>query len=216
VSDQDAGKVGGEAVHPFGNERKYTIMSCGKTYLTDEVKAVIGATGEKRQASLWEIEKEGLRRFTQAIMDPDPRYWDEEFAKTTKFGEIVTPPIYCTYLNKTPPGTTDPITRAFRNDPESDGIRGLRDDGADDDGGLPRVPYPPELPATLNGGNEIEVFKYPSVGDTIYAQSEIANIHERVGREGRHMLITTTETTYTNQNDELLCITRATGLRREA
>ena len=192
-------------------------MSCGKSFLTDEIKALIGSKSERRQASLFEIEKEGLRRFTQAIMDPDPRYWDEEFAKSTKFGEIVTPPIYCTYLNRTAPGTTDPISLAFDADPLSDGIRGVRDAStADDEGGLPRIPYPPELPATLNGGNEIEVFKYPTLGDVIYAQSEIANVHERVGRAGRHMLITTTETRYTNQNGDLLCITRATGLRREA
>ena len=184
-------------------------MSCGKTYLTDEVKAVIGATGDKVEASVFGIEKEGLRRFTQAIMDPDPRYWDEEFAKTTKFGEIITPPIYCTYLKKTPPGAVDPITRAFRENPVSDGIGGMdRGSGS----GLPEIPT--ELVRVLNAGNEIEVFKYPSIGDTIYAQSTIANIHERTGRDGAHMLIVTTETTYTNQKDEVLCITRASGIRR--
>ena len=94
--------------------------------LTDEIRALIGATGEKVQASLWGIEGEDLRRFTQAIMDPDPRYWDDAFARTTKFGGIVTPPIYCTYLSrKTPPGADDPITRAFRENPESDGIGGV-------------------------------------------------------------------------------------------
>ena len=61
-------------------------MSCGKTFLTEEVRAMIGVTGEQIEASIWGIEKEGLRRFTQAIMDPDPRYWDEEFAKTTRYG----------------------------------------------------------------------------------------------------------------------------------
>ena len=45
--------------------------------LTDEIKALIGVTGDKVEASLWGIEREDLRRFTQAIMDPDPRYWDE-------------------------------------------------------------------------------------------------------------------------------------------
>ena len=185
-------------------------MSCGKTYLTDEVKALIGTTGEKVQASLWEIEKEGLRRFTQAIMDPDPRYWDEEFAKTTKFGGVITPPIYCTYLNRTPPGTTDPITQAFRENPVSDGIQNMV--RGDQRGRLPEIPT--DLVRTLNAGNEIEVFMYPSLGDTIFSQSKIANIHERVGRDGSHMLITTTETTYTNQKDEVLCITRASGIRR--
>ena len=118
-------------------------MSCGKSFLTDEIKALIGAKSERRQASLFEIEKEGLRRFTQAIMDPDPRYWDEEFAKSTKFGEIVTPPIYCTYLNRTAPGTTDPISLAFDADPLSDGIRGVRDASSSDDEGGTRCSKSP-------------------------------------------------------------------------
>ena len=67
--------------------------SQSQSALTPEVKAVIGATAEKIEASFpWGIEREGLRIFTQAIMDPDPRYWDDEFAKTTKFGGIITPP----------------------------------------------------------------------------------------------------------------------------
>ena len=69
--------------------------------LTPEVKAMIGVSAEKVEASFeWGIEREGLRIFTQAIMDPDPRYWDEAFAKSTKFGAIITPPIYCTYIGR--------------------------------------------------------------------------------------------------------------------
>jgi|TARA_B100002003_G_scaffold251169_1_gene293425 hypothetical protein len=187
-----------------------TKMSCAKTYLTNEVKALIGATAERVEASMWGIEKEGLRRFTQAIMDPDPRFWDEEFAKTTKFGEVVTPAIYCSYLNRrTPPGADDPITRAFAENPESDGIGGLH---RDDPGRLPSIPT--DLKRVLNGGNEIEVYKYPTIGDKIFSQSKITDIRERVTRDGSHMLITITEHRYTNQDDELLCILRAVGLLR--
>ena len=186
------------------------FMSCGKTYLTDEIKSLIGATGERMEASLWGIEKEGLRRFTQAIMDPDPRFWDEEFAKTTKFGEVVTPAIYCSYLNRrTPPGADDPISRAFAENPESDGIGGLHQD---EPGRLPAIPT--DLKRVLNGGNEIEVYKYPTIGDRIFSQSKITEIRERVTRDGSHMLITITEHRYTNQDDELLCILRAVGLLR--
>ena len=50
--------------------------STSESALTPAVKAVIGATAEKIEASLpWGNEREGLRIFTQAIMDPDPRYW---------------------------------------------------------------------------------------------------------------------------------------------
>ena len=183
-------------------------MTSGETYLTEEIKALIGATGERVPVSSWGIEKEGLRRFCQAVMDPDPRYWDEEFAKSTKFGEIITPPIYCTYTNKLVPGSEDPVSRAFRENPVSDGIGGVRSSR----GGLPEIPT--KLKRILNAGNEIEVFKYPSLGDRIFSQTKIADIVEREGRDGSHMLIVTTETEYTNQKGERLCITRASSIRR--
>ena len=180
--------------------------------LTAQVKGVIGATGEKIEASLpWGIEREGLRVFTQAIMDPDPRYWDDEFAKTTKFGGIITPPIYCTYLGRRArPGSEDPVTRAFAENPNSDGIGGVRT--AESRGGLPDVPT--HLKRILNAGNEIELRQYPKLGDRIFSQAKYSDIKERVGKDGSRMLIVTTETVYTNQNDEVLCILRASTIRR--
>lgn len=185
-------------------------MAETKSALTDEIRALIGVTGERVEANLWGIEREDLRRFTQAIMDPDPRYWDEGFARSTRFGGIVTPPIYCTYLSrKTPPGADDPITRAFRENPNSDGIGGVEDDRR---GALPPIPTP--LKRIMNAGNEIELRKYPTLGDRVYSQSKIADIKERVTKDGSPMLIITTETAYTDQNGEVLCILRASTLRR--
>lgn len=184
----------------------------GESVLTDAVKAVIGATGEKFEASFaWGIEREGLRIFTQAIMDPDPRYWDDEFAKTTKFGAIITPPIYCTYIGRRArPGSDDPVTRAFAENPNSDGIGGVRT--PETRGGLPDVPT--HLVRILNGGNEIELLQYPKLGDKIYQQSRYADIKERVGKDGTRFLVVTTEITYTNQDGAVLCILRASQLRR--
>jgi N-terminal half of MaoC dehydratase len=181
--------------------------------LTPAVKAVIGASAAKIEASLpWGIEREGLRIFTQAIMDPDPRYWDDAFAKTTKFGGIITPPIYCTYLGRrTRPGEEDPVTRAFAENPNSDGIGGVRDN-EDGPGSLPKVPT--HLKRILNAGNEIEVRQYPKLGDRVFSQAKYADIKERVGKDGSRMLIVTTENIYTNQNGEVLCILRASTIRR--
>ena len=184
----------------------------GESALTPEVKGIIGVTAEKIEASLpWGIEREGLRIFTQAIMDPDPRYWDDEFAKTTKFGHIITPPIYCTYLGRRArPGADDPITRAFAENPNSDGIGGVRT--AESRGGLPSIPT--HLKRILNAGNEIELRQYPRLGDRVYSQAKYADIRERVAKDGARMLIVTTEIIYTNQNGEVLCILRASQIRR--
>jgi acyl dehydratase len=185
----------------------------GESALTPAVKAVIGASAAKIEASLpWGIEREGLRIFTNAIMDPDPRYWDDEFAKTTKFGGIITPPIYCTYLGRrTRAGGEDPVTRAFAENPNSDGIGGVRDN-EDGPGSLPKVPT--HLKRILNAGNEIEVRQYPKLGDRVFSQAKYSDIKERVGKDGSRMLIVTTENIYTNQNGEVLCILRASTIRR--
>ncbi|UPJ79349.1 MaoC family dehydratase N-terminal domain-containing protein [Bradyrhizobium sp. 183] len=189
-------------------------MSMTSNPLTEEIKALIGMTAEKVEASPpWGIDREGLRIFTNAMMDPDPRYWDDDFAKTTRFAGIVAPPIYCSYIGrKTLAGTDDPITQAFHENPTCDGIDGVRDGGADQKGALPPVPTP--LKRILNAGNEIEIYKYPVLGDRIYSQAKYSQIEGRITKDGTPMLVVTVQRTYTNQNHELLCILRASSILR--
>ena len=93
-----------------------------ESVLTPEVRAMIGVEGEVIES--WGfVDEEYLRRFTQAVMDPDPRYWDREFAEGTKFGGVIAPPIMVSYMvGRHRPEQEDPITRAFKENPESDGI----------------------------------------------------------------------------------------------
>jgi hypothetical protein len=178
--------------------------------LTPEIRALIGLKGERVEAGLWGIERDDLRRFTQAIMDPDPRYWDEEFARTTRFGRVITPPIYCTYLaRKTPNGVADPVSAAFAQNPDSDGSGSAQESSK---GGLP--PIPTNLRRVLNGGNEIEVFKYPGLGDRVFSQVTYADIVERRSSDGSPMLIVTNEILYSDQDGDLLCIMRSSVIRR--
>lgn len=182
--------------------------------LTEELKALVGLEAERVEAGPpWGIEREGLRIFTNAIMDPDPRYWDDAFARTTRFGGIVTPPIYCSYLGrKAMAGTEDPVTRAFRENPRSDGIGGVREGSADERGSLPPLPTP--LKRILNAGNEIEVYQYPLLGERIYSQAKYSDIKGRITKDGVPMLVVTVQTTYSNQDGALLCILRASSIRR--
>ena len=168
---------------------------------------MIGVEG--REVECWGVvDAEYVRRFTQAVMDPDPRYWDPEFAASTRYGEIITPPIMVSYMpGRLPPGNEDPITRAFEQDSQSDGIGGVVLPGE-----LPRVPT--DLMRVLNAGNEVELYKYPSIGDKILYRHRYSDIRERVGRDGSPFLIVTRETSFRNQRGELLCITRASTIRR--
>ena len=178
--------------------------------LTPEVRAMIGVSGDVVEA--WGVvDAEYLRRFTQAVMDPDPRYWDQEFAESTHYGEIITPPIMVSYLaSRIRPDQDDPVTRAFEENPESDGIGSVERPGE-----LP--PVPTNLMRVLNAGNELEIYKEvstPASATRVFFQNRYSDIRERVGRDGRAFLIITRETTYKNQNEELLCITRASTIRR--
>ena len=122
--------------------------------LTPEVRAMIGVSGDVVEA--WGVvDAEYLRRFTQAVMDPDPRYWDREFAESTHYGEIITPPIMVSYLaSRIRPDQDDPVTRAFEENPESDGIGSIERPGE-----LP--PVPTDLVRVLNAGNELAIYQYP-------------------------------------------------------
>ncbi|MGI8553334.1 MAG: FAS1-like dehydratase domain-containing protein [Dehalococcoidia bacterium] len=175
-----------------------------QTYLTDEVREYIGRESEPMTA--WDlVDASAVRRFTQAIMDPDPSYWDEASAEHSRYGGTVAPPLYPSFAFRREPGSPDPLDR-FGEDREYDGLGGGT--GA---AGLPVVPLP--LPRLLNGGVEAEFFQLARVGDRITARSRYADIYERSGRSGTMVLIVT-ETTYTNQDGVLLLKSRNTIIRR--
>ena len=56
--------------------------------LTDEMKAKVGMTHEP---VIFEIEKGAVRRFVQAVEDPNPLWVDEEYSRKTPYGGIVCP-----------------------------------------------------------------------------------------------------------------------------
>lgn len=173
------------------------------SYITDEVRGYIGRESEPVMA--WDLVEPGaVRRFTQAIMDPDPVYWDHQAAVGGGFSAPVAPPLYPGFAFRRPPGTPDPLDAAKEN-PDYDGLGGGMSTG------LPVVPLP--LPRLLNGGVEAEFFALARHGDRITARSRYVDIYEREGRSGAMVLIIT-ETEYTNQEGQLLVRVRNTIIRR--
>lgn len=175
-----------------------------ESYLTPEVKALIGMEGEPE--TCWEpVERSEIRRFAQAIMDDDPTYWNDAYAKNSKYGSIVAPPLFPLFGLRRPPGTPDPL-RDAATDPDFDGFAGLLRTG------LPPVPLP-NLPRLLNGGSEVEFYQLPKVGDRITARAQYLDIYEKSGRSGT-MVFIVIETRYLNQHDDLLLVSRVTLIRR--
>jgi acyl dehydratase len=149
------------------------------TYITPEIKALIGLEGEPQPS--WEpVERSEVRRFAQAVMDDDPIFWNDAYAKDTRYGGVVAPPLFPLFAHRRPPGSPVPL---------------------------------PMLPRLLNGGNEVEFYQLPKLGDRITARAKYLDIYEKTGRSGT-MVFIVLETRYTNQRDEMLMISRLTLIRR--
>ncbi len=146
--------------------------------ITDEMKNAIGVESEP---SVYEIEKEPIRRWAESIGDPNPLYRDEAYAKGKGYRGLVAPPAFIGQY-------------AFA-------VKW----------GRPKASFKRPFVRNLNGGSEYEFFKPICSGDVISATTKVADIRERDGRMGK-MLIVVSETTYTNQDGDVVAKSRGTGI----
>ena len=54
--------------------------------------------GKKSERLYHRVSADSIRAFAQAIGEENPVYYDEEYAKTTKYGRMIAPPTYCLSL----------------------------------------------------------------------------------------------------------------------
>lgn len=150
-----------------------------QSVITDEMRAAIGVEGPPMTL---EVENTNCRMFARSVGHTDPIFYDETAAKARGYRSIVAPPGFMgtpIFNPNRPPGA-----------PGEMGGRGYS------------IPYK----RVLNGGTEYEYFPEEDVicaGDTITARSRITGFEEREGSLGP-MLITTRETTYTNQDGKVV------------
>ena len=158
------------------------------TYITDELRAQIGV--EKDRKVSFPVDTSLIRQWAIAIRWPEPPerlYWDEAYAKNTRFGGIIAPPYFNPFAYH--------IDEARMQGPSTAGVL---------------TSEPGTRP--LNGGGEVEYYEPIRPGDVITAVSKIVDIYERQGRLGLTMF-TITETSWTNQKGQLVRIYRSTSIR---
>jgi len=162
-----------------------------ESLITDEIRSWVG-----HETSPWTIEASQLdiRRFAVATDDLNPLYLDEEYAKQSRYGRLIAPPLF--YMAP----LTNPV-------PESE----LRPDGLPYEGKFPIPPTP--LPRLMDGGTEIEFFAPIRAGDTITGGCKITNIYQKEGRSGP-LIFVERECTYTNQNGEVVLIEKGAAILR--
>ena len=139
--------------------------------ITQEMRDAIGVEGPPTTS---EVDKTAVRMFARSVGHTDPVFYDEEEAKRRGFRSLPAPPGYL--------GTPIYHPRA----------------GGDEMAAGPnrfKTPYK----RILNAGTEITYLADICAGDTLTSRSHVAGFAERQGSLGP-MLITTTETVYTNQD----------------
>ncbi len=179
------------------------------THITPEMKALIGSEGDVSESTM-EATWSEHRRFIQAIMDEDPIYYDEEYAKKTRYGGIVCAPLFPSSVSRRQLGTADPLTEGFRNNPDFDALAASGQVARPGD--LPQLDLS-HIPRMLNGGNSIEFFQYMKLGEKTVSKTRLVDIYEREGRSGR-MVFMVNETEVRNDKGELLMISRGVSIRR--
>jgi len=121
--------------------------------LLDELKKHIG---EESQPIIYSIDAGAIKFFAESIMDPDPLYYDEEYARQTKYGGIVAPPTFSG-------GATS--------------VRNLKSDSPLTTSAIV-LPVPKGW-VGFNGGDDFELFEPVRPGDTLTSIEKVTNQTER-------------------------------------
>lgn len=125
-----------------------------------------------------EVEKGAIRRYADAVGNDNPLYYDEEYASKSRYGGIIAPPGFFGWSAKTVAS--------------SEAIVGLMTD-------MINAGYA----GILDGGISYEFYHPVRAGDTLVASPKVKDVTAKEGRTGT-MMICQFETTYLNQNGDLV------------
>jgi acyl dehydratase len=155
--------------------------------ITEEMRSRIG-----KESPPWsyELTTTSVRGFARGVGYTDPVYFDVEAARAAGYRTLPAPP---TYLG----------TPVFIPGKSSDTFSGPIE-------GAPRVEH--GLKGLLDGGTETEYFGDLCAGDTLTVVSRLAGLEVRESKSLGKMLISTIETTYTNQAGKVVAIQRGQAI----
>ena len=157
--------------------------------LPEEVIKLIGQAGD---ITIMEVEKGAIKKYAHAIDDHNPLYWDDEYAKNSRYGSIVAPPGFFGWPTRWT-GNMPAITKLAENL-----VSALRQAG---------------YTRLLDGGIEYEFFCPVRAGDILAVLSRIIRITGRETKSG-NLVFSVIEGTYTNQSGDLVAKARQTFINR--
>ncbi len=162
-------------------------MSSDAAAVPAAVSALIGVTRTRHV----EVTRRDIRRFAQAIGADDRLYFDEEYARTTRHGGIVAPPLFCQSL------TYDdvPVTELLP------------------DGSPKELDVPIPARRTVGGGSEYTIHRRVRAGETITVSTSLKDVRMKQGKTGVLYLVTV-ETRFTDSRGEPVAAEVATYIKR--
>ena len=159
-----------------------------ETLVTPDMEERKGVWGDERVS--YPVSESDIRKWAIAVYwgETPPRlYWDEEYAKGTRWGGIIAPQDFNPFAWAVPMGAVKPSGAVPGQQTRKGGN-------------------------VMNGG-QADTFGVPiRPGDVITARTRLASWEERTGRNGL-TLFTYTETEWRNQNGELVKTRISTGIR---
>jgi hypothetical protein len=168
------------------------------THISEEMKAAVGGVLGRRVS--YPVSESDIRRWAVAVYWPETpprRFWDAEYARTTRFGGIVAPeefnPFAWMVAEKDEPKVKMDVNDGDRTE-KLLGIKG------------------PGLQNQLNGGLDTEYGVAMRPGDVISTVNSLDGYSEREGRLGL-MLYTVMLDTWTNQDGAVVRRSRMTLIR---
>ncbi|HEY6479163.1 MAG TPA: MaoC family dehydratase N-terminal domain-containing protein [Streptosporangiaceae bacterium] len=159
-----------------------------ETLVTPEMEERKGVWGSERVS--YPVSESDIRKWAIAVYwgETPPRlYWDEEYAKTTRWGGIIAPQDFNPFAWAVPMGAVKPAGAVPGQQTRKGG--NVMNGGQKDTYGVPMRP-----------------------GDVITSRSRLSSWEERQGRNGL-TLFTYTETEWRNQDGELVKTRISTGIR---
>ena len=159
--------------------------------LPEEIKKLVGTSGK---VQFYEVEKGAIRRFADAVDDANPLYYDEKYARNSKYGSVIAPPGFFGWPLK-----------QIRNSPLAIDIP------PELESAFAQAGYP--LSLVLDGGIEYEFFLPVRAGDVLSAITTIRSLRERSAEAGT-IIVAFLDTIYHNQAGALVAKQQAMFIRR--
>lgn len=152
-----------------------------------EVLSLIGLEKVRR----YDVTTRDIRRFAQAIGETNPIHYDEDYAKSTRHGTIVAPPLFCQMFT-------------FEDVPA---------DRLPADGSPIEMDVPIPAQRTVGGASSYEIFQRVKAGDRITVKSTLKDVFSKNGKSGQ-LYFVVVETEFSNQRNEPVARETATYIKR--